>query len=717
MSPPRSRIPSVANVLLVGLSVTGMGILACGMLTLQPRELEAESDVRLRVEPAKGGVLALADGARLEIPAGSLPTDGEVRLRRVEPGSSTGGEAEFTSAVGSRYEVDLGGQNLAGPVTLEIPFDRTALPSGEDPEHVFLSYFDEARDEWVFAGGKVDLERDVVTIEVDHASWWQPATWNWEAWAAAVNRILSGNIVSMVEGVALLLDECRQEGQYVSVDTSGANGLIQGCVEHDDARAPEFRIVNPRAVYVEVQPMAGWAYFEPTLLAPGASLRFQVDAGKALPFVASADVTQKAGLRAVVHMTLAMLPGFNQLSFQPEALACLTERLGDAAYFFSAAEALADNNGLAAIEKLTRFMLDKEAAARFLASAKDCDYGPAATWSLAGLGRVGASLATIQSSWELISTYFGNTHGQVSFQWATSPEAVLPGKIVYATLVPNTDPARYQLHLTDGAGSTDRVVTEDSYWPDTDLSPDGTKLVYVRLGEAGGPEEIGLFDLVSDSSELLVPSERTGSGMYPESPYAYMNVRWSADGGSVYYIRTCFCSDVDSLWRVDVANRSSRERLADLGTRVSGFSGFFEISPTTGQLLMVSIDPAKGSYEVSLANPGTIRREPVSTSNKPRGCPAPFSPDGMSFAYSAWIGDYASIFVKSLGGSSEVQVTQGSYLDACPSWSPDGRWIVFPRYVNIPGNADLWAVSVVDGRSMQITDTPDRSEEMPDWGP
>lgn len=405
------------------LSVCLATALACNMFTVQPTGHLMEGGVNVRIESAKGGTLALADGATLEIPPVGLAADGEVSLRRVERGSATGGEDGFTIPVGGRYEVDLGGQDLRTPATLEIPFVRSALPPGEDPQHVFLTYFDEARGEWVFAGGEVDLARNVVVMEVDHASWWEPATWNWEAWAAALNGILSANIVSIIEGVAVLLDDCPQEGQYVSVDASGANGLIQGCVEHDDAQSPELRIVNPRGIYVEVVPMAGWAFFEPALLAPGESLRFQADTVKPSPFVVSADVTQRAAWRLVIHMTIAMLPGFNQLGFQGQTIACLTERLADVSYLASATDALVDGNGAAAIEHIGQMYFDEDTMRRFITGVSDCDYGPAATWSLPGIRMVGASLATIQSSIELIHNLVLASHGEVAFAW--SPQAGL----------------------------------------------------------------------------------------------------------------------------------------------------------------------------------------------------------------------------------------------------------------------------------------------------
>jgi len=391
-------------------------VVACSVFT---GPLPGGERAHTRMSAREGGVVSVG-GARVEIPPGSLSADGEVALRRVDAGVDTGGEGEYTVPVGNRYEVDLGGQELVGPMRLEIPFDPAVLPAGVDAGQVFLTYFDEDRGEWLLAGGDPDLARNVIVLEVDHGSWWEPATWNWEAWAAALNGILSANVVSFFEGAALLVDDCPQEGQLVWVDSTGASGLVQGCVERDDAQAPELRVVNPRAIYVEVEPVSGGSYFEQTLLAPGESLRFRADPEDSAPIIVSADVTQRAGVQLAIHMTIAMLPGANQLSMlniQGRTIACITERLSDASDLVAASEALWEGNGAAAIEQITEMYLKEDVMRRFITAADDCGYGPAATWSPERIRMVGASLATIQSSLEFIPRFLANSHGEVVFRW------------------------------------------------------------------------------------------------------------------------------------------------------------------------------------------------------------------------------------------------------------------------------------------------------------
>jgi TolB protein len=58
---------------------------------------------------------------------------------------------------------------------------------------------------------------------------------------------------------------------------------------------------------------------------------------------------------------------------------------------------------------------------------------------------------------------------------------------------------------------------------------------------------------------------------------------------------------------------------------------------------------------------------------------ATFSPDGHWVLYSADNSNLkqASLFATSLQGGSPIQITNGGVYDGAPSWSPDGKYIVF----------------------------------------
>jgi hypothetical protein len=282
----------------------------------------------------------------------------------------------------------------------------------------------------------VDTQRNVITIQTDHLSWWNPFSWNWGAWIAVLNKALTGNVTDFLSAAALLTKDCPQRAATVSVDASQAHNVIQGCVEHDDPSLPRLRIVNPKSFFFEVRPVSGGnGYPPPTMLGPGDDLTFQASTADPAPLVMQADITQKAGRYLVIHLIIQMLPGLNQLGLQGSQLACITERLADASYFVSASEALVAHDGAGAAEQLIRFLNNADAVRRFITATSDCSYGPAQTWSEEGLKQVGAATATIISATDLVTNYLLNNTSRVAFAWTRLSST--PSQVVKTPSVSN----------------------------------------------------------------------------------------------------------------------------------------------------------------------------------------------------------------------------------------------------------------------------------------
>jgi hypothetical protein len=87
-----------------------------------------------------------------------------------------------------------------------------------------------------------------------------------------------------------------------------------------------------------------------------------------------------------------------------------------------------------------------------------------------------------------------------------------------------------------------------------------------------------------------------------------------------------------------------------------------------------------------------------------------WSPDGANLAFSM----QGSLWVQSLGSTNARQLTAGPGYDYQPDWSPDGRYILFARYLD--DAVEIYRLELESGSSEQLTSGGDVNLE-PRWSP
>ena len=115
-----------------------------------------------------------------------------------------------------------------------------------------------------------------------------------------------------------------------------------------------------------------------------------------------------------------------------------------------------------------------------------------------------------------------------------------------------------------------------------------------------------------------------------------------------------------------------------------------------------------GSYQIFSMNPnGSLQTNITRDRSLSEADPA-VSPSGRRIAY-----EYArEVWVMNADGTRKRKVVSNTGGDASPSWSPDGRKIVFSR-----NSADIWVVNVDGTQPRNLTKTPDRQERDPAYSP
>ncbi|HEY6963372.1 MAG TPA: hypothetical protein VI408_15920 [Gaiellaceae bacterium] len=184
---------------------------------------------------------------------------------------------------------------------------------------------------------------------------------------------------------------------------------------------------------------------------------------------------------------------------------------------------------------------------------------------------------------------------------------------------------------------------------------------------------------------------------------------WSPDGGRVAFVRAAPDGRTSSLWVVNAATAKAR-RL----TR-----GALDGEPSwsrSGRLAFARIDPATYQSAIFTLDPG--RSPPRRILGRRRGLSDPvWSPDGRELA----VEDGRAIYTVRPDGTRFRLVTRlptdarGTIEEPHPSFSPDGRSIVFCAWSRHPDRSDLFVVPASGGRAVPVTSSPGLDTQ-PAWG-
>ena len=223
-------------------------------------------------------------------------------------------------------------------------------------------------------------------------------------------------------------------------------------------------------------------------------------------------------------------------------------------------------------------------------------------------------------------------------------------------------------------------------------SPNGFRLAYWAI--AGGQRDIWT---ITSAGEEAVQVTRDAAVDW--------NPVWSPDGKFLYF--STDRSGSMNLWRVQIDEETGRT-LAEAEPVTAGASG-------DGMYLTLSSDGSRIAYGLQDRRANIIRVDfdpstgtvvgdaiTVTEGSLPVGSVEP-SPDGQSLVFYR-VGVQEDIFVSNADGTGVRRLTNDSYFDRYPRWSPDGTRISF--YSNRGSGYQLWTINP-DGRNLrQLTNGP-----------
>lgn len=234
-------------------------------------------------------------------------------------------------------------------------------------------------------------------------------------------------------------------------------------------------------------------------------------------------------------------------------------------------------------------------------------------------------------------------------------------------------------------GGSDLVLTPR-------FSPNSQTIVYLSY-ENDNPN-VYLLDIETGRRELL--------GDFPGMTYA---PHLSPDGKSL--ILTMERRGNNDIYVMDLTSRSTTRLTTDPAIDVSA-----SYSPDGKKIVFNSDRGGTPQLYTMDANGKNVKR--ISFGKGRYSAPI-WSPRGDKIAFARSADGKFGIGVMDVDGRNERILTE-SYLDESPTWSPNGRVIIFSReYRGVEGRNEVWSIDLT-GQNLRRVETPGMASD-PAWSP
>ncbi|MDO7843953.1 Tol-Pal system beta propeller repeat protein TolB [Sphingomonas immobilis] len=255
-----------------------------------------------------------------------------------------------------------------------------------------------------------------------------------------------------------------------------------------------------------------------------------------------------------------------------------------------------------------------------------------------------------------------------------------------------------RLAIMDQDGANHRFLTNgQSIVLTPRLTPDQRSIVYMSYvaDRAGGLDRpaIYVYDLASSRQRLLVPAANLtfAPRVSPDGKWVLFS---KAVAGATNIYRVPFAGG-DAQKLTDTPGIDTGGSYSPDGTRI-----VFESDRSGGQQLYVM--NADGTQQKRISFGGGRYATPV------------WSPRGNLIAFTKMAGNFRIGVVSPAGGNE--QLLTNDWQDEGPSWSPNGRVLMFFRSGRGGGGtADLWSVDLTGVNERKLATPLDGSD--PAWGP
>jgi TolB protein len=282
-----------------------------------------------------------------------------------------------------------------------------------------------------------------------------------------------------------------------------------------------------------------------------------------------------------------------------------------------------------------------------------------------------------------------------------------------------------EIYLMDGDGTRPRRVTNNAHFDCFPaLSPDGKRIVFDsnRLRTEADPFNTShLFVMKADGTGQTLLVRGNSATWSPDGRNIAFHASASGTGRPINALPGAATTDSDIfvLNLDDFLKTGARPK--NITNDPAAVDDDPDWSPRGGKIVFTSHAVSDNSddhvtaeiYATDVYNAGKPTRL---TSNAEEERAPSWSPDGRRIVFSCRRGgsDF-EICVMNADGTAQMQLTNNTIGDLTPSWSPDGREIVFHRRVGGRGQFQLFVINADGSGEKQLTFRPGLNA-FPNWG-
>jgi len=311
-------------------------------------------------------------------------------------------------------------------------------------------------------------------------------------------------------------------------------------------------------------------------------------------------------------------------------------------------------------------------------------------WDIfAGKQLAGLRFATTPDNWRRTA----HKASDAIYKSLTGEDGYFDSRIVFVDEKGSKTNRKKRLTIMDQDGHAPQYLLAGSDLVITPrFSPSAQKITFMSYENT--VPQVYLLDIETGRRELL--------GNFPGMTFA---PRFSPDGNQL--IMSMMEKGNSDLYKMDLRSRSTTRLTSQPAIDVSG-----SFSPD-GRRIVFNSDRG-GSPQIYTMDSDGMNVKRISFGKGRYSAPV-WSPRGDKIAFVRSRNGRYSIGVMNVDGSNERQLTE-SYLDESPTWSPNGRVILFSREtIGRNGYNEIWSVDLT-GQNVRRINTPGKSSD-PAWSP